>query len=131
MAEPLCVTLVSMFSEAVLDHFRNPRNAGELPNADATLEVTNPVCGDVLKLAARVADGRIVEARFLCRGCTTAIACASFLTEYMRGKNSGELRAIAPEIVSSALGGLPPATVHAAQLAADAAAALAKLLDAG
>src|SRR6266567_3949779 len=70
-----------MFSEAVLDHFRRPRNAGELPDATTSVEVTNPVCGDVLKLAARVENSRFAEVRFLCRGCTTAIACASFLTE--------------------------------------------------
>jgi len=56
-----------MFTEAVLDHFRNPRNAGELPGATATIEVSNPVCGDILKLSARIVDGRISEARFLCR----------------------------------------------------------------
>jgi len=70
----------SMFSEAVLDHFRNPRNPGELPDATATVEVHNPVCGDILKLAARIVGGRIEEIRFLCRGCTTSIACASLLT---------------------------------------------------
>jgi nitrogen fixation protein NifU and related proteins len=57
-----------MFSEAVLDHFKNPRNAGELPNADAIVEASNPVCGDILKLAIRREENRIVEARFLCRG---------------------------------------------------------------
>jgi nitrogen fixation protein NifU and related proteins len=111
-----------MFSEAVLDHFRNPRNAGEVANADA--EVTNPVCGDVLKLSARLIDGRIAEARFLCRGCTTAIACASLLTETLRGKSVLELSAISTEEISRALGGLPQATFHAAQLAADGVAAL-------
>jgi nitrogen fixation NifU-like protein len=113
-----------MFSETVLDHFRNPRNAGELANADATVEVANPVCGDVLKLSARLLDGRIAEARFLCRGCTTAIACASLLTEALQGKSVAELSAISPEEISSALGGLSQATFHAAQLAADGAAAL-------
>ena len=113
-----------MFSEAVLDHFRNPRNAGEVAGADATVEVTNPVCGDVLKLSARLIDGRIAEARFLCRGCTTSIACASLLTETVRGKSVRELSAISPEEISSALGGLPQATFHAAQLAADGVAAL-------
>ena len=117
-----------MFSEAVLEHFRNPRNAGELPNADVTVEVTNPVCGDVLKLAARITNGRIGEVRFLCRGCTTAIACGSFLTESLLGKLPSEAFAISPETISGALGGLPPATFHAAQLAADAAAALVKSL---
>ena len=113
-----------MFSEAVLDHFRNPRNAGELPGATVTVEVSNPVCGDILKLSARVVDGRIVEARFLCRGCTTSIACASLLTEQLRGRTSAEVRAISAEALSAFLGGLPDATFHGAQLAADAVRAL-------
>ncbi len=109
-----------MFSEAVLDHFRNPRNAGELLDATVTVEVSNPVCGDVLKLFARVADGRIAEARFLCRGCTTSIACASVLTEQLHGRTPGEARSITAESLSEVLGGLPSATFHGAQLAADA-----------
>jgi len=117
-----------MFSEAVLDHFRNPRNAGELPGATATVEVRNPVCGDILKLAVSVVDGRIAEARFLCRGCTTAIACASVLTEQLRGRTLGEARSITAESLSEILGGLPPATFHGAQLAADAVAALREKL---
>ena len=117
-----------MFSEAVLDHFRNPRNAGELPGATATIEVTNPVCGDILKLFARFESGRISEARFLCRGCTTSIACASLLTEQLRGRTLVEAREITPESLSSALGSLPPATFHGAQLAADAVAALLQKL---
>jgi len=119
-----------MFSEAVLDHFRNPRNPGELPGATAVVEVTNPVCGDVLKLCARFESGRIAEARFLCRGCTTAIACASLLTEQLRGCTSTEARAITAESLSSALGDLPPTTFHGAQLAADAVAALLQKLPA-
>ncbi len=117
-----------MFSNAVLDHFRNPRNAGELTDASATVEVSNPVCGDVLKLSARVMDGRIAEARFLCRGCTTAIACASVLTEKLRGRTAAEARAITAESLSEALGGLPSATFHGAQLAADAVTALVQKL---
>ena len=117
-----------MFSEAVLDHFRNPRNAGELTDASATVEVSNPVCGDVLKLSARVNEGRIAEARFLCRGCTTAIACASVLTEKLRGRTATEARAITAESLSEALGGLPSATFHGAQLAADAVVALVQNL---
>lgn len=113
-----------MFSEAVLEHFRNPRNAGELANATVTVEVSNPVCGDILKLAARVIEGRIVEARFLCRGCTTSIACASLLTEELRGRTIAEARALTAESLSQSLGGLPAATFHGAQLAADAARAL-------
>jgi nitrogen fixation NifU-like protein len=109
-----------MFSEAVLDHFLNPRNVGELPGATATVEASNPVCGDILKLSALIVDGRIAEARFLCRGCTTAIACASILTEELRGCTLAEARAITAESLSQALGGLPTATFHGAQLAADA-----------
>ena len=118
-----------MFSEAVLNHFRNPRNAGELPSATATVEVSNPVCGDVLKLAARIVDGRIVEARFLCRGCTTSIACASVLTERLTSRTPAEARSITAESLSEALGLLPSATFHGAQLAADAARALLQRLD--
>ncbi len=118
-----------MFSEAVLDHFRNPRNAGELPGASVTVEVSNPVCGDILKLSARIVDGQIAEARFLCRGCTTAIACASILTEQLRGRTSAEARAITADFLSQSLGGLPPATFHGAQLAADAVNALLQKLD--
>ena len=113
-----------MFSEAVLDHFRNPRNAGELPGATAVVEVTNPVCGDVLKLFARFESGRIAEARFLCRGCTTAIACASLLTEQLRNVTPAEARTITADSLSAALGSLPQATFHGAQLAADAVTAL-------
>jgi nitrogen fixation NifU-like protein len=113
-----------MFSEAVLDHFRNPRNAGELPGATATVEVSNPVCGDILKLSARIVDGHIAEARFLCRGCTTSIACASLLTEELRERTPAEARSITAESLSHSLGGLPRATFHGAQLAADAVSAL-------
>ena len=113
-----------MFSQGVLDHFQNPRNAGQLPSADASVEVTNPVCGDILQLAVRVEAGRIAEAKFLCRGCTTAIACASLLTEQLQGKTAAECGSITAESLSMALGGLPPATLHGAQLANDALRAL-------
>jgi nitrogen fixation protein NifU and related proteins len=113
-----------MFNEAVLDHFRNPRNAGELADATATVEVSNPVCGDVLKLAAKVVEGRIREVRFLCRGCTTSIACASMLTEKLRDRTLAEAHNITAGSLSEALGGLPSTTFHGAQLAADAFAAI-------
>ena len=119
-----------MFSEAVLDHFRNPRNAGELPGATAVVEVTNPVCGDILKLFARFESGRIADARFLCRGCTTAIACASLLTEQLRNTTPAEARTVTADSLSKLLGGLPPATFHGAQLAADAVTALFQKLPA-
>ena len=113
-----------MYSEAVLDHFQNPRNAGTLDAATATVSVENPVCGDILELTARVDAGRIVEARFRTRGCVTALACSSLLTELLRGKTPVEARAITSEQISDALGGLPPATLHGAQLARDAVQAL-------
>ena len=109
-----------MFSAAVLDHFKNPRNAGELPDATATVEVTNPVCGDILQLAVRVENGRIVAARFKARGCVTAIACSSLLTELIAGKTLAEAGAVTYTQISDRLGGLPPTTVHGAQLARDA-----------
>jgi nitrogen fixation NifU-like protein len=114
-----------MFNETLLDHFKNPRNAGDLPGASATVEVSNPVCGDVLRLSARVEAGRIAEARFKTQGCVAAIAASSVLTELLRGKSARELTSITPEEISAALGGLPPATFHAAQLCEDAVKALA------
>jgi nitrogen fixation protein NifU and related proteins len=109
-----------MYSAAVLEHFKNPRNAGELTNATATVEVTNPVCGDIMQLAVRIEAGRIAEARFRTRGCVTAIACGSLLTEIIRGQALEEVRSITYEQLSEALGGLPPATMHGSQLACDA-----------
>jgi nitrogen fixation NifU-like protein len=109
-----------MFSDAVLDHFQNPRNAGELPGADAKVEVSNPVCGDVLHLAVRIESERITEARFLCRGCTTSIACASLLTEQLLHRTLAEARSVTAQSISQLLGGLPAATFHGAELAADA-----------
>jgi nitrogen fixation NifU-like protein len=113
-----------MFSDAVLDHFQHPRNAGELPGANAKVEVSNPVCGDVLQLAVRIDGERITEARFLCRGCTTSIACASLLTEQLRDHTLGEARSLNAESLSHLLGGLPAATFHGAELAADAIATI-------
>ena len=113
-----------MFTDAVLDHFRTPRNTGKLADATASVDVSNPVCGDVLYLAARVENGHIAEARFLCQGCTTAIACASLLTVVLTNRRLSEAVHITAESLSEGLGGLPPATEHAAQLAADALTAL-------
>jgi NifU-like protein involved in Fe-S cluster formation len=113
-----------MYSEAVLDHFQNPRNVGTLDAATAIISVENPVCGDILELSARMDAGRIAEARFRTRGCVTAMACSSLLTELLRGKTPAEVRGITPEQISETLGGLPTATFHAAQLARDAAQAL-------
>lgn len=117
-----------VFTDALLDHFRNPRNVGDLPAATATVEVTNPICGDVLRLSARMEGGRIAEAKFKAQGCTAAIASSSVLTDLLIGKSPAEALAMPPEAISQALGGLPPATFHAAQLCADAVAALVRKL---
>ena len=113
-----------MFSPAVLDHFQNPRNAGELPEATAMVEVENPVCGDILRLAVRLENGRIAQARFQTRGCVASIACSSLLTELLVGKTLEEAREITPQSIDERLGGLDPATRHAAELARDAVDAL-------
>ena len=120
---------MASFSQAVLEHFRNPRNSGELESATHRVEVTNPVCGDVLQLAARIEGGRIREVRFLCRGCTTAIACASWVTEGITGKSLEEARALNVEAIAAGLGGLPEETKHGANLAADAVKALLRRKD--
>jgi nitrogen fixation NifU-like protein len=113
-----------MFSKILLGHFQRPRNAGELAEATACVEVSNPVCGDVLRLAVNVEAGRIREVKFLCRGCTTAIACASMLTEKMQGAEVVSLRGIAAKDLAESLGGLPEASFHGAQLAEDGVKAL-------
>jgi nitrogen fixation NifU-like protein len=108
-----------MFSERTLDHFRNPRNAGTLDPPAVSVEVSNPACGDRLRLAARFDGNLALEVRFLVRGCPAAVAAASALTELARGKRRDELVLIDAAAVESALGGLPPASHHAAVLAAD------------
>ena len=118
-----------MFSDRLLDHFRNPHNAGDLPNATAVVEVTNPVCGDVLRLSARLESGRIAEAKFKTQGCTAAIASSSVLTDLLAGKSPAEARSISAQQISEELGGLPPATFHAAQLCVDAVTALVRQLE--
>jgi nitrogen fixation NifU-like protein len=111
---------LSMYSPALLDHFHNPRNAGDLPEADIRVKRDNPVCGDVLELALQVSDGRITSARFKAQGCVPAMACASALTELIGGKSLDEAKALGREDVLREVGGVPPASTHAADLALDA-----------
>lgn len=113
-----------MFNETVLEHFRNPHNAGSLPDATAVVEVVNPVCGDVLRLAVRMDAGRVAEARFKTQGCVAAIASSSVLTDLLVGRPPNEFRSITAKQISEALGTLPDSTFHAAQLCGDAVAAL-------
>jgi nitrogen fixation protein NifU and related proteins len=112
-------------SELLLEHFRNPRNIGQLPPPAITVDVTNPACGDMLRLSTRFQDGRIVDARFQVRGCTASIAAGSALTEWMLGKTRSELQMLTPEVIELALGGLEPASKHAAALCVDGAKAIA------
>lgn len=109
-----------MYSETVLEHFRNPHNAGTIEAPTATVEVVNPVCGDVLRLSVRLEGGRIAAARFKTQGCVASIAASSMLTDLLTGKTPAEARGITALQVSDSLGGLPPATFHAAQLCTDA-----------
>jgi len=109
-----------MYSPELLDHFQNPRNAGELPDANGCAEIENPVCGDILRLTLNVHDGRITDIRFKAKGCVPAMACASALTTLARGKALSDARTLTKEDISSSVGGLPQASTHAAQLALDA-----------
>jgi|SRR3954451_8866573 nitrogen fixation NifU-like protein len=112
-----------MYSAQLLDHFQNPRNAGELPGADASAEIENPVCGDVVRLSLKLHEGRISEARFKAKGCVPAIACGSALTELLVGKDLAQAHLLRREDVINAVGGVPQASTHAAQLAIDVASA--------
>jgi nitrogen fixation NifU-like protein len=109
-----------MYSQQLLDHFQNPRNAGEIPSADATAEIENPVCGDILRLTLKISQGKITQAQFKAKGCVATIACGSVLTELLAGKSFAEARKLRREDVIASAGGLPQASTHAAQLAIDA-----------
>jgi nitrogen fixation NifU-like protein len=117
-----------MYSPQVLDHFEHPRNAGEVANPDASVQIENPACGDVLKLTLKVTDGRIDEIRFLAQGCVSAVACASLLTELLQGKTIAEARQLRREELVRSIGSLPEASLHASHLAMDALTAAIKNL---
>jgi nitrogen fixation NifU-like protein len=112
-----------MYSAQLLDHFQNPRNAGDLPDANAISEIENPVCGDVIRLSLKLDAGRISAIKFKAKGCVPAMACGSALTEIALGKTAEEARRVTKEDLVSAVGGLPQASSHAAQLAIDALSA--------
>ncbi|HTR34389.1 MAG TPA: iron-sulfur cluster assembly scaffold protein [Bryobacteraceae bacterium] len=108
-----------MYSEAFLDHFKNPRNVGEFEPPAVTVEISNPACGDILRLSARFEDGRVAEVRYKVRGCTASIASGSALTEWMTGKTRAELAALKTDTIEAAVGGLIPESKHAAVLCVD------------
>ena len=108
------------YSEKVMEHFQNPRNVGEIPDADGVGTVGNPACGDIMKLFIKVKDGKIVDAKFKTFGCGAAIATSSMVTELVIGKTIEEALTISKATVAEALGGLPPQKMHCSNLAADA-----------
>ena len=108
------------YSEKVIDHFQNPRNVGEIPDADGVGKVGNPACGDIMALYIKVTDGRIVDARFKTFGCGAAIATSSMVTELVKGKTIEEALKISKQTVAEALEGLPPTKMHCSNLAEDA-----------
>jgi len=108
-----------MYSALVMEHFRNPRNVGEVENPDGVGEVGNPVCGDMMRITIRVRDGRLEDIKFQTLGCGAAIATSSIVTEMAKGKTLDEALAITKEDIANALGGLPPQKLHCSVLASD------------
>ena len=113
-------------SPRLIDHFRNPRNVGELPAPAVTVQVENPVCGDILRLSVLIENSKVKEARYKVRGCTASIASGSALTELIAGKDAASLKSITRAEVEEAVGGLPSESKHAAQLCEDALRAIGK-----
>lgn len=109
-----------MYSEKVMDHFRNPRNVGEIENADGIGEVGNPKCGDIMKIYIKVEEGRIADVKFKTFGCGSAIASSSMATELIKGKKVEEAWELTNKAVAEALEGLPPVKMHCSVLAEEA-----------
>ncbi|MDR3703767.1 MAG: iron-sulfur cluster assembly scaffold protein [Candidatus Sulfopaludibacter sp.] len=115
-----------MYPARLLEHFQNPRNVGDLPAPAVTVEVSNPACGDILRLSARFENDIVAEVRYKVRGCTASIAAGSALTEWMQGKSRAEIAGFQAALVDEAVGGLPAASKHAAVLCADGVQRLLK-----
>jgi nitrogen fixation protein NifU and related proteins len=111
---------MSQYSDKVMDHFANPRNVGEIENADGIGKVGNPVCGDIMNLYLRVENNVITDAKFKTFGCGAAIATSSMVTELVKGKTIDEALGISNRAVAEALGGLPPIKMHCSVLAEEA-----------
>ncbi|MBE0522997.1 MAG: Fe-S cluster assembly scaffold protein NifU [Methanosarcinales archaeon] len=108
-----------MYSEKVMEHFSNPRNVGEIEDADGIGEVGNPVCGDLMTIFIKVDDGRLSDVKFKTFGCGAAIATSSMITELAKGKTIEEALEITRDDVADSLDGLPPVKMHCSNLAAD------------
>jgi nitrogen fixation NifU-like protein len=109
-----------MYTEKVMEHFKNPRNMGEIPDADGVGTVGNPVCGDLMTIYIKVKDNRLEDIKFKTFGCGSAIATSSMITELAKGKTLEEGLKISRADVADSLGGLPPIKMHCSNLAADA-----------
>jgi nitrogen fixation NifU-like protein len=110
-----------VYSPELLDHFQNPRNAGEVENADAKVRIENPVCGDILELSVKLDGDQIIkDIRFRAKGCVPAMACGSAITELAKGRSAFEAGSIGREDLLLKVGGLPDASNHAGVLAIDA-----------
>src|SRR5258708_4323557 len=120
-----------VYSPELLDHFQNPRNAGEVEAHDAIVQLENPACGDVLELKIKLEGSRIADIRFRAKGCVPAMACGSAITELVKGKNVDEALHVSREDLLRKVGGLPQASAHASHLAMDTLAALLRKLRAG
>jgi nitrogen fixation NifU-like protein len=110
----------SLYSDKVMEHFKNPRNVGEIENPDGIGHVGNQVCGDIMELHIKVSDSTIVDAKFKTFGCGAAIATSSMVTEMVKGKSIAEALKISNRAVAEALDGLPPAKMHCSVLAEEA-----------
>jgi nitrogen fixation NifU-like protein len=126
-----------VYSAEVLDHFQNPRNAGEMEDPDGSARLENPVCGDILELSLKFEErlhktkfesSRIADIRFRAKGCVPTMACGSALTELVKGKNVDEARKLSRDELVRKVGGLPQASAHASHLAMDTLAALLRKL---
>ena len=127
-----------VYSAELLDHFQNPRNAGEIEAPDSVAQLENPACGDILELSLRLEDlrlekpkpeaKRIADIRFRAKGCVPAMACGSAITELLKGKSVEEARQVSREELVQKVGGLPQASAHASHLAMDTLAALLRNL---
>lgn len=109
-----------MYSEKVMDHFKNPRNVGEITDADGIGTVGNPVCGDMMTIFIKVKNDKIADVKFKTFGCGAAVATSSMITEMAKGKSLNEALKITRGDVAENLGGLPPIKMHCSNLAADA-----------
>ncbi|OHW63012.1 iron-sulfur cluster assembly scaffold protein IscU [Andreesenia angusta] len=109
-----------MYTEKVMDHFTNPRNVGEIPDADGIGEVGNAKCGDIMKMYLKIEDGVVVDVKFKTFGCGSAIASSSMATEMIKGKTIKEVLALTNKAVAEALDGLPPVKMHCSVLAEQA-----------